>query len=867
LLVAKPCLFALLLEDRTIRHLGSLLEALLVNSWDVNGKGWRLYSASALLLLFVHTVLLFAARHSHVMPLISDVLQMVLAVVVGAAAWHAAKQSSPFAKMFWRLQGAGFFIWAFAQGLATIYESILHRPVNQPWPSDILFFLWITPAFLSLFLDPFVDSVKIEWQQWLDFAQVGIVVTSLYIFAFEVPAGANGWPVSIEQMALAVEYGRNILLVACFAFRAYGTRSAEARDLYARMAIFFALFGIAEGPFLYLQVFASLRPGTLWDLPWTFAFAAGAVLVSWPNGKLLEEKPAEIVKALPARALTAPKLIPLFFPLAVLLMAAHIATRQFWLAAAAVFASFACSALRIYLVEEKQRESAVKLEERNTLLKAVFEGAGDAIYVKDLEGRYLIGNNVALRFLGKDLEEIGGKKTGDLFEAAVARKIEESDRQIFASNLPQSFELQLSRDGRFRTYLLWRNVFRDAHGKVLGIITVARDMTEYRVMEERLRQSQKMEAIGTLAGGVAHDFNNILMVISGYSSVLTEALNGDPKLRTHVEQIQKASERAAALTRQLLAFSRKQTIQPVPLSLSSVVNGIEKLLHRLIGENITIKTQLASDIGAVLADAGQIEQVILNLAVNARDAMPDGGQLTIETRNTVLDGGKSIGQQDVRPGHYVELIVSDTGTGMETAVQSHIFEPFFTTKPAGRGTGLGLSTVYGIIQQANGYVGFTSAPGAGTAFRICLPRIDSKQNVEAAEDDAQLALRGAETVLLVEDDASVCELVRSVLTSHGYSVLATRHPSEAETICQKYGTRIDLLLTDVIMPEMSGAELSKRLMGFHSGLRVLFMSGYIDDSLVRQGVNQKEVAFLQKPFSPQNLAKKVREVLDAARVS
>jgi CheY-like chemotaxis protein len=315
-----------------------------------------------------------------------------------------------------------------------------------------------------------------------------------------------------------------------------------------------------------------------------------------------------------------------------------------------------------------------------------------------------------------------------------------------------------------------------------------------------------------------------------------------------------------------LAFSRKQAIQPVPLNLNNVLSGIEKLLHRLIGENITITTNIPPDPGMVLADAGQMEQVILNLAINARDAMPDGGRLTLELKNSEISHS-AVAPDNLKPGRYLELIVSDTGVGMDLNVQSRVFEPFFTTKPAGKGTGLGLSTVYGIVQQANGHVTFTSQPGRGTTFRVYLPRIDSKQPAGFPTDANVVALDGSETVLLVEDDPSVCELVRAVLISHGYTVLSARRPQEAKILCETHAGRIALLLSDVIMPEMNGGELSRRLAESNPQMKVLFMSGYIDDALVRKGIKEKDVAFLQKPFSPLSLAKKVREVLDGLRVA
>jgi CheY-like chemotaxis protein len=333
-----------------------------------------------------------------------------------------------------------------------------------------------------------------------------------------------------------------------------------------------------------------------------------------------------------------------------------------------------------------------------------------------------------------------------------------------------------------------------------------------------------------------------------------------------VEQIRKAGERAASLTRQLLAFSRKQTIQPTAISLSDVVTAIEKLLQRIIGEDVAISTHLAPDLGLVLADSGQMEQVILNLAVNSRDAMPEGGKLTIQARNTRLLQGVTQGKTELKPGDYVELTVGDTGAGMPAEVQAHIFEPFFTTKPAGKGTGLGLSTVYGIVQQAGGHVTFESVPGAGTTFRIFLPRIYAKAKAALAEEEKKTQLRGQETVLLVEDDASVCELVRTVLTSQGYTVLAARQPQEAESICREHGQGVDILLTDVIMPGMSGPELAKKIAEANSHIRVLYMSGYIDDSLLRQEIQEQGTAYLQKPFTPLSLTKKVREVLDSLPV-
>ncbi|HME12428.1 MAG TPA: ATP-binding protein [Candidatus Acidoferrum sp.] len=828
-------------------------------------RGRPLFYALVLVLVGFHVLLLVAAPHFPASPLIAGLLQLALSAVAVGAAWQESHHSAGFSRAFWRFQACGFSLWVLAQTLATIYDAVLHRPVSQPWPSDLLFFLWTTPAFLALFLDPYAASQRIPWTRWLDFAQVGILVTSVYTFAFEVPSHWQSRTISYEQLALLVSFARDIFLVACFTFRALRSHDRQVRSLYGRMAIFLALYSLAECPYLYLQVYERLRPGTLWDLPFSLALAAATTLIITSPIEAVDQG-----QRLPDRKKSsqriALKLVPLVFPMAVLLMSAHIAEQQFAIAVAAVLLSFACSSARIVLTERQQLRSEAALDQKNALVKSVFEGTGDAIFVKDSAGSYLIVNEMVARFFDKPIDKIIGKTAFQLTDLMTAKTLTEHDREILDSGTSLTVDFQTTRDGQVRHFLVTRSPYRDSNGNIIGVIGVSRDISDYKKMEERLRQSQKMEAIGTLAGGVAHDFNNILMVISGYSSVLTDALASEPKLRGHVEQIQKAGERAASLTRQLLAFSRKQTIQPTPLNLNNVVTGIEKLLHRVIGENIVISTHLALELGTVMADAGQIEQVLLNLAVNARDAMPDGGTLSIETRNTVSANGKSQGSSGPQPREYVELIVSDSGVGMDPAIQAHIFEPFFTTKAAGKGTGLGLSTVYGIVQQAGGSVTFQSAPGAGTSFRVLLPRIPYDASTEVSQEERATKIRGGETVLLVEDDASVCELVRAVLASQGYSVLAARRPQEAEAICRVHASRIQLLLTDVIMPEMSGAELSKRLTALNPQLRVLFMSGYIDDFVVRQGIRERGIAYLQKPFSPASLAKKVREVLDSAPV-
>jgi PAS domain S-box-containing protein len=395
--------------------------------------------------------------------------------------------------------------------------------------------------------------------------------------------------------------------------------------------------------------------------------------------------------------------------------------------------------------------------------------------------------------------------------------------------------------------------------------TIIRDVSERKELEHQLAQSQKMEAVGRLAGGVAHDFNNLLTVISSYSVMALDALEPSSPLRGDVEEIRQAANRAAELTRQLLAFSRKQVLQPVPLQLNDVVAHIDKMLRRLIGEDVELVAACAADLEMVSADPGQIDQVIVNLAVNARDAMPNGGRLTIETGNVELsaeDVGRHFG---VAPGRYVMLAVSDTGAGMSEAVLSRIFEPFFTTKEPGKGTGLGLSTVYGIVKQSGGDVSVYSEPGRGTSFKIYLPSIATtagSSNQKLVEDVP--AEGGSETVLVVEDDTAVRTVVVRGLRKAGYDVLEAVTEAEALALCGQPEPVIHLIISDLVMPGMGGRELARELQRLRPDVRVLFMSGYTEDAVMRHRFLEREAAFIGKPFTPERLADKVRELLDAA---
>jgi len=398
----------------------------------------------------------------------------------------------------------------------------------------------------------------------------------------------------------------------------------------------------------------------------------------------------------------------------------------------------------------------------------------------------------------------------------------------------------------------------NAHPVMEGIIV---DITERKQLETQLQQSRKMEAVGRLAGGIAHDFNNLLTIITGYTDLALSRPSVPLDLRSDIERIEHAAGRAAALVRQLLAFSRKQVLQPKILDLNAIALNMEKLLRRLVDDNIEMSTSIRDDLGKVKADPAQIEQVIMNLVVNARDAMPNGGRLLLETANVALDAAYAFEHASVKPGDYVMLAVSDTGIGMDSETVAHIFEPFYTTKESGRGTGLGLSTVYGIVKQSGGYIWVYSELGKGSTFKIYLPRVEEFQQSETAKPPSLQAHRGTETILLVEDEEAVRDLVKTILSGHGYHVIVARDPKHAQQIAVKYPGEIHLLLTDVVMPGTGGRELAASILLTRPNIRVLYMSGYTENVITSGGLLEEGLSFLQKPFSPAVLAAKIREAL------
>lgn len=519
---------------------------------------------------------------------------------------------------------------------------------------------------------------------------------------------------------------------------------------------------------------------------------------------------------------------------------------------------------QIALAIERTR-SEERLHSSDARLRVLIEQLPAVLWTVDKDLRFTSALGAGLARLNLKPNELVGIGLADYLETSDGTYPAVAAHRRALAGEPVTFHLEW----KSGSYACHAEPLRGSQGEIQGAICMALDVTDRKQLEEQFRQAQKMEAVGRLAGGIAHDFNNLLMVIQGYSDLLVERLHASDPLRRNVEQIQTAAQRATSLTRQLLAFSRKQMLAPKVLNIQSIMADMETILRRLIGEDIALEAVSAPSLGHVKADRSQIEQVVMNLAINARDAMPKGGRLTIEASNVEIGADVPHTPTVVSPGKYVMLAVTDNGCGMKEDVRAHIFEPFFTTKEKGKGTGLGLATVYGIVKQSGGYIWVYSEPDVGTTFKIYLPRIDEEEAMSAASADAAAATfpRGSEVVLLVEDEKGVRELTREYLETSGYTVLEAIDGHSALDAARMHNGPIHVLITDVVMPGLSGRDLGEEIAKLRPSIKVLYMSGYTDQSAFRNGILDKGSELLQKPFGMSTLASKVREVLAGQKLA
>jgi PAS domain S-box-containing protein len=937
--------------------------------------------AAAATPVVVHLAILATSYGTHFASVWGHWTDAASALIAAVICWSAARHSGTFGRRVWRLVSLSLVLAFISQFVFTLYFDYLHAPNSELWPSDILVFFWTVPAMLTLFLSPRDPNRGFRWLRMCDFLQVCALVLSLELSLLYVP---SRWQFRRTFHVALIFFG---LLAFSFLVRGLISPFRTARAFFFRLAVFFFFFGATTNITRYAITAGFYRQGTWLDLPWTLSFCLVAgFAATWTDS---EEQLPEFESRGTSMQLLA-QFSPLLIPAIVFPLVLRIAQEQFEWSVILALVSFAAAGGRMFFVQNELLISTRQLQENLALLQGITQGTTDAIFVKDLQGRYLMMNPAGAGFLGRTVDEVIGKDDTELFDdAETGRIIMELDRGVLQSGKMQTLEEGGTAAGVSRIYLsnkgplrdqsgkvvgllgicrditdrkraeeemrrseqklhihfehtplavvewdldfrvtdwnpsaerifgyskqeairqhgsfivppqhrpqvdqVWKELVRqnggtrntndnltkdgrtitcewyntplvDELGRVLGVASLVHDVTEHVALEERLRQSQKMEAVGRLAGGVAHDFNNLLTVILGYSQILAEGVPSGSRLADSTAQIKSAADRASGITRQLLAFSRKTVMTPRVVNLNDIMLNLDSLLRRLIGEDIEVLTVPANDLGSVTADPGQIEQVIMNLALNARDAMPHGGKLTLETSNEQLDESYAQRHQPTVAGRYVMLAVTDTGHGMSPETQARIFEPFYTTKEVGKGTGLGLSMVYGIVKQSGGYIWVYSEPDRGTTFKIYLPRVDQPAETTGLENRSRSVQRGTETILLVEDDPQLRQLSSSVLAHCGYKVLTANGPEEGLAICKENHRDIRLLVTDVVMPRMNGRQLAEQIVQVAPNVKVLYISGYTSNAIVHYGVLDAGLWFLPKPFTLSALVAKVREVLDS----
>jgi PAS domain S-box-containing protein len=783
-----------------------------------------------------------------------------LALLIATAAWRASNRSQPYARVFWRCVVALTTFWAitFAFEIFDLVGGHLpDSPLRAGWPMLVINSF---PVAIALTL-PLVlredRRLSVSWLQTLDIAQLACVVFAAFLAFYFIPSLRLDSDIERAHYINGMHLMRDGFLALGYLYRGWRSCFSDLRKLHFRMSGFLVAHGLSV-VLASQMLIAWHRPPILayliMDLP---PLALLVMAATWrQEGPVPQRKFPDM-----REGMVWTQVLPLALPASVVALAAKMTGERLRIAWILVTASFVLYAVRLLIMQRHQNKTLMSLAAMEERFSKAFKSSPAAITISRLSDGVLIdANDRWLSLVQRKREEAIGKTSVELgiFENVEARELLE--RTLRNQRFVRGMNLNFKVAGRSLETLLSAEVIELA-GEPL-IIASMLDVTELRSVTQQLEQAQKMELVGSLAGGVAHDFNNLLTIITGYSALaLTRKL--DAELAEDIQRIKEASGKAAALTRQLLAFSRRQVLQPRNISLNTAVGHVEKLLRRTIGENIALVTSLDPQLGTVHADPAQMEQVLMNLAINARDAMPEGGKLLFETKNLDLPSSYPEAEFEIPAGRYVLLGVTDTGSGILPEHMKRIFEPFFTTKGVGSGTGLGLSTVYGIIKQSEGYIWAYSDLGWGTTFKVCLPRVDLPPDAVQPDESETENLAGTETVLVVDDDARVCELTARILSQYGYQVMTADSGERAQRRAHEFGNEIHLLVTDLVMAGASGRELAKELKARRPSLKTLYMSGYTHMARAAStDVNFGETTLL-KPFAPIDLARATKKTLNA----
>jgi len=799
--------------------------------------------------------------------LVANSLQITSALLAAFTCFDASRRGVGFTRLFWRVVGFSFLSWALGNLDWLYYESFLN---SEPPLGSMAYVLTDARSLLlimALILDQKEDSDSLDVASFLDFVQLAIIYALIYLAWYYVPSLSES-RIGYVWRSAEIEIGGHVAVVALALVQVARARTKQIRQLYLMLVLFLGILALGATLEAYhqLKLGQQLSTGNWLDLTWTVPFLGIALWAAhW--------KPAPgffptVVKEKNVASTLLENTMFALAPLIVLLQAAELGQGWRRVSFSLLGISILCFAARLSLSELREFRSTVNANKANlkrleaeSKFRIAFEANPESITITTTEdGTYLEANAAFAATVGYEHSELIGKSALEL-----GIWTDKEKRALMVEKLRRG-ERVTGWEAMFRTKSgEERQVMLSAHPVQLEgrlcILSILRDVTEQRLLERKFHQAQKMEAVGRLAGGIAHDFNNLLMITSANLELLEASKRDVRRIDRYLQQIRTATDRGSALTKQMLAFSRQQVLSPSVLQLNTVIKDLWKMLPSLLGEDVETILSLDPELGWVCADRGQIEQVIMNLAVNARDAMPHGGRLIVETLNVESNGNSTPGKAaDAPSGPCVLLSVSDTGVGMSPAVQAQAFDPFFTTKEMGKGTGLGLATVYGIVKQSSGSISVFSEPGKGSTFKVYFPCVQKKEKPADLAEPGEPEPIGSETILLVEDETDLRHVTSEFLRAKGYRVLGAENGEAALEICKSHSGPIDLLITDVVMPGDSGPAVARQVAEMRPGVRTIFMSGYTDRKIGSDLLGPND-AFFQKPFNLQVLAHKIQAML------